>query len=128
MNAHIETNPVIDPSGIPYGPENCPIRSAIDAIGDDKWKLTVFLEIARTGVLRFRAMLRAIPMIRTKALSKALRALEEDGLVDRRSYDELPLRVEYRLTARAAALIPILLQLQEWYGAPRLRALPAPRD
>ena len=111
-----------------YGPDNCPIRAALDAIGHDKWKLVVFLEVARTGVLRFRQLLRAVPKIRTKALTKALRALENDGLVDRRVYEGSQPRVEYRLTPRAAALVPILLQLQDWHGATHLVALPSPRD
>jgi DNA-binding HxlR family transcriptional regulator len=47
-------------------------------------------------------------------LSQSLKELEQDGLVERTQYNEMPVRVEYSLTKKAMTLIPILLQLKKW--------------
>jgi DNA-binding HxlR family transcriptional regulator len=100
-----------------YGPDDCPIRSALELVAEDKWKLVVLLELARHGERKFGELRRAIPGIRTKALTKSLRALEKGGLLDREVILGIPTRVSYRLTERAHLAIPILLQLQEWLVA-----------
>jgi DNA-binding HxlR family transcriptional regulator len=47
-------------------------------------------------------------------LANSLKELEADGLVERKQYDEMPVRVEYNLTKKAKSLIPILLELKRW--------------
>lgn len=47
-------------------------------------------------------------------LAQSLKELENDGLVIRKQYDEMPVRVEYTLSKKAKSLIPILLQLKKW--------------
>ena len=59
-------------------------------------------------------MRRSITGITNTMLSSSLREMEADGLVSRTQYNEMPLRVEYRLTDKAATLIPILLELKRW--------------
>lgn len=54
------------------------------------------------------------PDISTKVLSNTLRTLEADGLVERTVYPEVPIRVEYELTATGTSLVPIIQQLTEW--------------
>jgi DNA-binding HxlR family transcriptional regulator len=93
---------------------DCPLRDALEAIADDKWKIVVILRLGRQGEMKFGEILRAMPGIRTKALTKSLRALEKTRLVDREVILGVPTRVSYRLTDRAHLAIPILLQLQNW--------------
>ncbi len=66
-------------------------------------------EIARYGELR-----RAVHGITNTMLATSLKELETDGLVERKQYDEMPVRVEYNLTEKAKSLIPILLELKKW--------------
>ena len=66
-------------------------------------------EIVRYGDLR-----RAVYGITNTMLAQSLKELEQDGLVCRRQYDEMPVRVEYSLTEKAKSLIPILLELKRW--------------
>ena len=47
-------------------------------------------------------------------LAQSLKEMEEDGLIERRQYREMPVRVEYSLTEKAHSMIPILLELKHW--------------
>ncbi len=110
-----------------YGPQDCPIRTALESVAENKWKLVVFLELARRGELKFGELLRAVPGIRTKALTKSLRSLERSALLHREVILGVPTRVGYRLTDRAQLAVPILLQLQHWLLAEE-RPIDAPGD
>lgn len=94
---------------------DCPIRNVLARIGD-KWSLLVIFTLDRGGVMRFGELLRALPDISQKMLTVTLRTLEEDGLVARRVYPEIPPRVEYRLTPRAQSLLPHVNALIAWAG------------
>ena len=63
---------------------------------------------------RFNAIGRAIRDISTKVLTSTLKRLEEDGLVMRELFAEIPPRVEYSLTAKGSSLIPLLYGLISW--------------
>ena len=93
----------------------CPIRNVLARICD-KWSMLVIfmLERHQEEPLRFNALHRLIPDISQKMLTSTLRTLEEDGLVNRRVYAEVPPRVEYSLTPRAHSLIPIVDNLVDW--------------
>lgn len=95
-----------------WSPE-CPIRNVLARIGD-KWSLLVIFTLDSSGVMRFGELLRALPDISQKMLTVTLRTLEEDGLVTRRVYPEIPPRVEYGLTARAQSLLPHVHALLGW--------------
>jgi DNA-binding HxlR family transcriptional regulator len=92
---------------------DCPVERAISQLAD-KWKLHILLVLADQEVVRFRELQRQVHGVSQKVLTKALRELEADGLVERTVYAEVPPRVEYRPTARCADLLPILAQLQVW--------------
>ena len=66
------------------------------------------------AVLRFNELQKAIPGVNTKMLTKQLRELEEDGVIKRTVYPEVPPRVEYRITDFGKTLIPILEALCNW--------------
>lgn len=64
--------------------------------------------------MRFKALQRAIPDISQKMLTSTLRTLEQDGFIVRKAYAEVPPRVEYQSTERAASLMPHLNALFGW--------------
>ncbi len=91
----------------------CPIRNILTRLCD-KWSLLVIHTLDEKGTLRFGELLRTLPDISQKMLTVTLRTLEEDGLVSRTIYPEIPPRVEYALTERARTLLPRLYALVEW--------------
>ncbi len=92
----------------------CPIRNILARIGS-KWSLLVLYTLAQAqGPIRFRELQRAIADISQKMLTNTLRILEEDGLVSRRVYAEVPPKVEYSLTQRSQTLLPHLNALINW--------------
>ncbi|GAA4336264.1 hypothetical protein GCM10023149_44840 [Mucilaginibacter gynuensis] len=78
-----------------------------------KWKPIIIFSI-NTGRLRFGQLDTNIPLITRKVLTEQLKELEEDGLVLRESFIELPPRVEYTLTEQGLALLPILRSMCDW--------------
>ena len=92
---------------------DCPIRNILSRISC-KWPMLVLFTLSQRGTLRFNTLRRALPDISQKMLTATLRTLEEDGLVVRQVYAEVPPRVEYGLTERARSLLPILDELVDW--------------
>jgi DNA-binding HxlR family transcriptional regulator len=101
------------------GPYICGIDAALDVVSG-KWKGLVLWELHIHGVRRFAELRRALPGVSEKMLTQHLRQMEEDGLVHRRVYAEVPPRVEYSLTESGAALNEALRPLGEW-GRERIR-------
>jgi DNA-binding HxlR family transcriptional regulator len=91
---------------------HCPVEAALDVIGG-KWKPLILWALG-DDVLRYSELQKALPAINAKMLTKQLRELEEDGVVNRRVYPEVPPRVEYRITDFGKTLIPILEALCDW--------------
>lgn len=92
---------------------DCPIRNILARISD-KWSLLVLYTLNQEPVMRFNALQKSIPDISQKMLSVTLKTLEEDGLVKRKVYAEVPPRVEYSLTDRALSLLPCINSLIIW--------------
>lgn len=95
--------------------DKCPVRNVLDRIGD-KWSMLVLLLLDEAGVLRFNEIHKHIETISQKMLSTTLKTLEEDGLVIRKVYPEIPPRVEYQLSNRGKSLMPHLQALVIWAG------------
>lgn len=91
---------------------SCPLGKAMSALGS-KWKPIIVLVI-KDRKLRFGELAVRINVISRKVLTDQLREMETDGLVIRQEFKELPPRVEYSLTEKGLALLPILYQLEEW--------------
>ncbi len=91
---------------------SCPVATAIDVIGG-KWKVIILYQL-RGKTLRFGELKKSIPKITQKTLTQQLRALEEDKLVSRVIYAEVPPRVEYTSTVLAEQLNPALDLLCSW--------------
>ena len=66
------------------------------------------------GILRYGELRRTITGVTAKMLTQALRELEDDGLIERKVYVEVPPKVEYSLTEPGKALLPFLAQLRDW--------------
>jgi DNA-binding HxlR family transcriptional regulator len=99
-----------------------PLRSDLDLIEHadsalevlhGKWKVHLLCSMAR-GIHRHGTLLTCLPGVSKKVMTDTLRALERDGLVDRRIFAEVPVRVEYSLTALGWALAGPLMALADW--------------
>ena len=93
--------------------EGCGLKKVINIVGG-KWKIMILCVIDNNEVVRYGELRRAIHGITNTMLANSLKELETDGLIERKQYDEMPVRVEYNLTKKAKSLIPILLQLKKW--------------
>lgn len=92
---------------------NCPVRNVLCRISD-KWSILVIFTLEQMNVMRFGELQRTIPDISQKMLTVTLRTLEEDGLVARKVYAQVPPKVEYSLTKRGLSLLPPLNSLIQW--------------
>ena len=91
---------------------NCPVEVALDMIAG-KWK-TVILYNLSIGTLRFNELMRRLPSITQRMLTTQLRELEQDGLITRKVFAQVPPRVEYSLTTQGESLGPLLNSLKRW--------------
>ena len=98
--------------------ESCALQGALSSIGG-KWKLPILCSLTVNGDSRYNELLKNIRGISNTMLSKTLREMEDDGLVTRSEYLEVPVRVEYGLTEKARRLQPILTDLIQWSLAER---------
>lgn len=91
----------------------CPLQKAMDILGG-KWKTAILCSLTVDGATRYNELRRRMGGISNTMLAKSLKELEEAGLVIRREYLEVPVRVEYEVTEAARNLFPILSQLAGW--------------
>ena len=98
--------------------ETCPVCATADIICG-KWTLLVIRDLA-DGRTRFCELERSLEGISPRTLSLRLRALEEHAIVERKTYPEVPPRVEYVLTPKGEALLPVIEDMRrygrEWLG------------
>lgn len=92
----------------------CPVCRTAEVISG-KWTLLVIRDLA-TGAGRFCELERSLEGISPRTLSLRLRALEEQGIVERHTYPEVPPRVEYALTDKGEALVPLIEDMRS-YGS-----------
>src|ERR687894_1856001 len=97
---------------------DCPVCRTADIVCG-KWTLLVIRDLAESKA-RFCELERSLEGISPRTLSLRLRALEEEGIVARETFPEVPPRVEYALTAKGRALVPIIESMRvygtEWLG------------
>ena len=93
--------------------ETCPLQRAMEMIGG-KWKISILCSLMVDGATRYNDLKRKMNGISNTMLAKSLKEMEDDGLVTRMEYVEVPIRVEYEITEKAKALGPILVQLAQW--------------
>jgi DNA-binding HxlR family transcriptional regulator len=95
-----------------YTEEGCYIRYACQAV-EGKWKLPMMYVLCQNGTLRYNELKRALG-ITNMMLSATLKDLEEEGLILRVQYNEIPPRVEYSLTELGSQLMPVLAAFDQW--------------
>ena len=102
----------------------CAVEATLDLI-DGKWKGVILYHL-QTGTQRFGELRRLMPGITQRMLTKQLRALEDDRLIIRTVYAEVPPRVEYRLSETGESLRPVIDILKAWGEGHRERLSCAP--
>jgi DNA-binding HxlR family transcriptional regulator len=94
--------------------EVCPVLKTADIISG-KWTLLILRDLS-DGINRFSALERSLMGISPKTLSERLKGLEKAGIITRKSYAEVPPRVEYSLTDMGRDLIPLIDHMRD-YGS-----------
>ncbi len=99
--------------------EACPVSATLELIGG-KYKALILWQLS-DGKLRFSQLRQRITQATPKMLTQQLRELENDQLVHRQAYAEVPPRVEYSLTELGKSVLPILVAMRNW-GADYLKS------
>jgi DNA-binding HxlR family transcriptional regulator len=104
--------------------ETCPVCQTAEIISG-KWTLLVIRDLAE-GCCRFRELERSLDGISPRTLSLRLRALQAEGVIERHTYPEVPPRVEYRLTEKGEALVPLIEDMRRYGRQWLLNGSPLP--
>lgn len=96
-----------------YELEDCPVARALNLVGE-RWTLLILRDLLLHGARRFQDLQESLTGVAPNTLSARLKAMEEDGLVERVMYSERPPRLEYVLTERGRSLGPIVKAMREW--------------
>ena len=91
---------------------HCPVTNALTVLGG-KWKINIIFLLSNK-TMRFGAIKNTLQGITQQMLSKQLKELEQDGLINREVKSVMPPKVEYSLTTFGLSLIPILKSLSNW--------------
>lgn len=92
--------------------EHCPVTTTMEIIGG-KWKILI-LYLISNDINRFGKMSMMLRSISKQMLTSQLRELEEDGVIERKIYAEIPPRVEYSLTTKGQSLLPVITMMKDW--------------
>lgn len=91
---------------------DCPVATTINLIGN-KWKLLIIRDLL-SGTKRFGELRKSLNGISQRVLTENLRDLENDGLLNRKVFAEVPPRVEYSLNKTGLSLQPVIMSMAEW--------------
>lgn len=91
----------------------CPIEYTLNVIGG-KWKLLILYHLMIDEVKRYGELKKSIKGITHKMLSTQLKELENEGIIIRKEYHQIPPKVEYSLTEKGATLLPLLGIMYDW--------------
>ena len=92
---------------------DCPVHKGL-TVFDGKWNSIVLFELIFKTPMRFGELRKALPSISNTMLASTLKSLEEQGLIVRQQFNEIPPHVEYSLSEKGKALIPIFDAIGEW--------------
>lgn len=101
----------------------CPVEACLETIGG-KWKGVILYHLLG-GTKRFNELMRLMPAVTQRMLTRQLRELEAVQIIERKVYPEVPPKVEYSLTEFGRTLAPVLETLRDW-GIKYLVHLAAP--
>ncbi|NIJ55489.1 winged helix-turn-helix transcriptional regulator [Dyadobacter arcticus] len=105
---------------IVFDENTCPVTSTMQVLGG-KWKPILINAIYFTSPARFGELRRSVKGINQSMLTSQLRELEDDGIISRKIYAEIPPRVEYTLTEFGLTLSPILQSMAKWGNEYRIK-------
>lgn len=111
--SYLRRNKMKNKAEIPECIQNCGVEYAFKRIGG-KYKGRILWHLSLKTVLRYGELSRTLPDITTKMLTQTLRELEEDQLIMRKMYHEVPPKVEYSLSDTGQELIPFIEHLHNW--------------
>ncbi|MGN0203318.1 MAG: winged helix-turn-helix transcriptional regulator [Coprococcus sp.] len=94
----------------------CPLEYGLEIFGG-KWNSRIICVLAAKKVLRYSELRKEMGNITDAVLASTLKDLINNEIVIRRSYDEIPPRVEYSLSEKGASVVPILQSICQWSGA-----------
>lgn len=94
----------------------CPLEYALQIFGG-KWKSRIICVLSEKKTLRYSELRGEMINVTDAVLASTLKELRADDLILRKSYDEIPPRVEYSLTEKGQSIVPILRTICEWAGA-----------
>lgn len=93
--------------------KDCPVAKTLELLGG-KWTSKVIFELQRRDAVRFGELKRSLADTTNTMLSSTLKRLEEAGIVERRQYEEMPVRVEYSLTEAGREMLPVFYEMAKW--------------
>lgn len=112
-NTKIDNQEVENKKSFVFDEESCPVTATMQVLGG-KWKAILINAIYHTSPARFGELKRSVKGITQSMLTQQLRELEDDGLISRKIYAEIPPRVEYTLTEFGLTLSPIMQSMAKW--------------
>lgn len=93
--------------------DDCPMRRTLELL-NGKWRTHIIYELCKKPSCRFGELKKAVPRITNTMLSSTLRDLESLGIIHREQFNEIPPHVEYSLTEKGKALLPVFTELAKW--------------
>ena len=93
--------------------DSCPMRRTLEMLSG-KWRTHIIYELCKRKSCRFGELKKAVPRITNTMLTNTLRDLETLGIVHREQFNEIPPHVEYSLTEKGRALLPVFTELAKW--------------
>ena len=96
-----------------YGIDDCPVARTLDLIGE-RWTVLLLRDLLLHGARRFQDFQDSLPGVAPNTLSARLKAMEDDGLVQRVLYSDRPPRLEYALTEKGKSLGPVVRAMRDW--------------
>ena len=112
-NTNIDNQSIESKKTFIFDENSCPVTATMKVLGG-KWKPILINAIYFTSPARFGELKRSVIGITQSMLTSQLRELEDDGIINRKIYAEIPPRVEYTLTEFGLTLSPILLSMAKW--------------
>ncbi|MDY6012801.1 helix-turn-helix domain-containing protein [Clostridium sp.] len=90
-----------------------PVEYTLSIISN-KWKILIIYWLLRNEVMRYSELKRSLNGVTHKMLSLGLKQLEQDNIITRKQYDQIPPKVEYRISSKGRSLAPIISALCNW--------------
>ena len=112
-NTNTDNQEVKNEKILVFDEKSCPVTATMQVLGG-KWKAILINAIYLTSPARFGELKRSVKGITQSMLTQQLRELEDDGLISRKIYAEIPPRVEYTLTEFGLTLSPIMQSMAKW--------------